>query len=271
MIRRTTTTLLALLTAASLGVGVGAAPAHADVQPRPGTSAVPNDVPFHYSRGDHLGTDEEWPTRSSYGGRGRPIYLVGDSMAAQLADPLLRLAKEQNRALRPRTRSATQLILPAADSAAGRWSRRVFRQIKDARRPTVVLAGQYGSPTVIRKTVWRLRAYAGATVLLVTPTPRPDRDYNRCVGNALRAGRNPNITCRWRVADPGSGWWATMTAARQGGIPHLNLLSHVARGDRTHPPVVRSAMVHRHGSHVTATFARRVLTSPIRAALERAR
>lgn len=267
--RRGRAALTTAVTAIALAAtGLVAAPASA-VEPTPGTSEVADDVPFHYARGDHLRPPSEVPTRTKYG-YGRPVFLVGDSMAGQLADPLLAVVKSQHRGLLPRTYSATQLSLPGANTRVGRWSNRVFAQIRAERdrRPIVVLAGQYTSTTTLRKTVWQLRAKAGAKVLLVTGTPSSDRATSGCVADALRTGRQPNWVCRWRVASPGPGRWVTLEVAKAANVPVLDLLRYVARGTGTHPPVVRDALVHRQGSHVTATFARRVLASPLKASIE---
>ena len=246
-----------------------AAPANAEIRPKPGP-AVPNDKPFHFARGDHLDIDEEFPTDSRYG-RGRPIYLVGDSQAAQLADGLLRVAKKQDRALLPRTRAGTKMVLPARDTSAGRWSGRILAQIQaEQRRPIVVLVGWYQSIPRLRDTIEQLRDEADAKVLVVTSTPIAEERYNYCVLRAVRDGRAPNRVCRWRMEDRGKGSSESLTAARQADVPSLNLLPLVARGRGTHPPVVRSVMVHRNPSHITSTFARTVLYKPLLNAVRRA-
>ena len=264
----------AVLVATVVATTLAAAPAHADIQPKPGSAQVNHDVPFHYARGDHLKrVGDEYPTKSRYG-YGRPIYLVGDSMAGQLSDALLRVAKRQGRALLPRSKSAAPFSVPySQDTEVGRWSLRVFRQIvaEKERHPIVVVAGQYDSADVLRSTIWQLRSKANASVLVVTPSPMPSFTYSNCVARAVRDGKKPNRVCRWHVADEGSGWWQSVTAAQEAGVPYLNLLPHVARGNgSTHPPVVKRALVHRNGSHVTATFCYRMLFAPLRAAVRRA-
>ena len=261
------------LIAIAVAIGtISTSPAHAEIVPTPGTREVPNDVPFHFARGDHLDMDEEVPTTSRYG-RGRPIFLVGDSQAAQLADGVLRVAKAQHRALLPRTRAATKMHLPARDTSAGRWSARIFEQIQNRRhrRPIVILSGWYPSVERLRETISELRDNADAKVLVVTSIPIADRRYSYCVARALREGRRPNRVCRWRVENRGVGSAESLRAARLEGVPSLNLLPRVARGDgATHPPVAKNVFIHRNPNHLTATFARRLLYEPLRKAIKRA-
>lgn len=156
----------------------GAASTAADGIDPPTADAAHLDDPFHYGTGDHLIGDEEVPTTTRYG-HGRPVFLVGDSMAGQLADGLLRVTGGQSRSLLPRTKSGGTFRLPGADSISGRWSERVKAQVRgeasQGRKPIVVLAGRgLGTTRQIRATVWHLRS-AGAKVHLATASPLPFR------------------------------------------------------------------------------------------------
>ncbi len=164
------------------------------------------------------------------------------------------------------------MVLPARDTSAGRWSGRIFEQIlAERRRPIVVLSGWYQSIPRLRATIEQLRDEGDAKVLVITSTPIARDRYNYCVGRAVRAGTDPNRVCRWRMDDRGRGSRESLTAARQTGVPSLNLLPLVARGPgSTHPPVARSIMIHRNPSHITSTFARTVLFKPLRNAVKRA-
>ena len=164
-------------------------------------------------------------------------------------------------------------MLPESDTSRGRWSGRIFRQIQAerARRPIVVISGWYGTSTRLRETIVQLQTEANASVLVVTSTPIPPHRYGTCVARAVRLARNPNRVCRWRVANRGPGSRESLTAAREAGVPALDLLPLVARGSgSTHPPVARSTFIHRNPAHVTATFSRRLLYKPLRNAVERA-
>lgn len=264
---RATPVMTAALALAVVASGAPTASA-ADVEPSTVTKTRA-DAPFHYARGDHLKGTAEHPTTSRYGS-GRPVFLVGDSMAGQLSDGLLQVTRSDRRALLPRTKSAAAFRLPGATTTDdGRWSERIHGQIKAearaGRRPIVVLAAlKLGTSPQIRGTVWRLRK-AGATVYLATSSPRPV-DVANIPGCVLRSSR-PNTYCRYRVEDFGPGRWATLKAAREArpAVPALDMRPLVARGKGpTYAPVHTGksgpVQVYRGaGSHVTATWSREVL------------
>lgn len=265
---RATRLLTATLAAAAAVIVPGETAASADgLDPSTAYGAY-SDTPFHYAKGDHLTGTEEYPTSSRYG-YGRPVFLIGDSMAAQLADGLLQVTKADGRALLPRTKSAAKFQLPGPDTDDGRWSTRVRAQVLDeataGRKPIVLLVGQrLGTTDDIRRTVWRLRA-DGAIVYLSTASPRP-KDVSsipRCVVAASR----PNTTCRYTLEHWGVGRATTITAARYAHpqIAVLDMKPLVARGSGptyapVHTGVDGPVQVYRGvGSHITATWSREVL------------
>ncbi|OAB88676.1 hypothetical protein AWH69_02460 [Janibacter melonis] len=232
------------------------------------------DEPFHYATGDHLTGTREVPTTRRYG-YGRPVFLVGDSMAGQLADGLRRSTAGQHRALLPRTKSGGIFRLPAADSPSGRWSARVRSQIRaearDGRRPIVVLAGRgLGTSTQIRSTVWRLRA-DGATVHLVTASPLPVDVAS--LPSCVVASSSPTTRCHFRLTDADAGRTATLAAARQASprVTVLDLKPVAARGSGpTYSPIHTvtdgPVQVYRGVSnHLTATWSREVLAGRLAA------
>lgn len=247
----------------------GAPSASARVYPGAASGAL-HDEPFHYAKGDHLKSGST-PSTSSYGGSGRTVYLVGDSMAGQLSDGILRSSRARNREFKPRTRSATSFRLPAnTNTAAGLWASRVFSQIKsDARageKPIVVLAGQnMGDSNQIARTVYILRK-AGASVRLATGTPYPSNASSipQCVA------RHPyktaaNKYCRWTRGKKTSGRYATLVAANKTNSRAIDMDRRVAIGkDGTHPSVRqgvsgRNIQIFRGaGSHITASASRDV-------------
>ncbi|MCM3555638.1 hypothetical protein M3697_11040 [Janibacter melonis] len=256
----------ALIAASLLVVSPSAASAD-DFDPST-VRAAQLDEPFHYATGDHLTGSREVPTTRRYGS-GRPVFLVGDSMAGQLADGLRRSTAGQHRALLPRTKSGGTFRLPAGDSPSGRWSARVRNQIRaearDGRRPIVVLAGRgLGTSTQIRSTVWRLRA-DGATVHLVTASPLPAEAA--ALPSCVVASSSPMTRCRFRLTDADAGRSATLTAARQASprISVLDLTPLAARGSGpTYSPVHTGTdgpvQIYRGVSnHLTATWSREVL------------
>ncbi|UUZ44871.1 hypothetical protein LP422_00145 [Janibacter limosus] len=90
------------------------------ILPRPKASVTPaldvalKDQSFVYRTGDHLTGSDYQPTTNVYGDvDGRPLYLVGDSMAAQLATPAPAVAKKRGLALKPRSKATVSFVLPA--------------------------------------------------------------------------------------------------------------------------------------------------------------
>lgn len=264
-------TVLAASALAALAPLAGAAtPAHATTAPST-PSATFNDEPFHYAKGDHLTTGTT-PSKNRYG-TGRPVYLVGDSMAGQLSDALLKNTAYRKMALLPRTRSATSFKLPANTSTPqGLWSSRVFSQIKSdamlGRRPIVVLAGQsMGTSTEIRRTVAELRK-VGAYPSLATNTAMPTNAsaIPSCV--AKHPDRAANTYCRFTkyLGRSGPNRSAIMYAAKYEGLPLLDVEKYATVGSGpTYAPVQtgssgRWVQVYRGaGSHLTATYAKEVL------------
>lgn len=241
----------------------GSGPAAITPAPR---AAMGGDRSFVYETGDHLEGAADWrPTESVYcDASGRPMYLVGDSMAAQLASPLRAAAEAHGYAFKPRTKTKVSFRLPVAGTPTERrWRRAVFDQIRAdrSRRPLVIATGQQmGDAHEITRTVEGLRA-VGAEVRLVTVSPVPSTDVPPEVAEH---GRDHH----WRVRHWGSSRAAMREAARtaEPSIPLLDLQPLVARGREgdSYASVVDGVLVFGPGSHLTDTFATRFLADPLK-------
>jgi hypothetical protein len=239
--------------------------------PRPKASVTPaldvalKDQSFVYRTGDHLTGSDYQPTTNVYGDvDGRPLYLVGDSMAAQLATPALAVAKKRGLALKPRSKATVSFVLPAEGPPdERRWREEVLEQIvaDKEERPIVLLTGQGMDHTgeVIR-TVARLREQADADVRLVTVTPAPKEDV---LSEVVEHGTG----FRWTRKHWGRSRDAMLAAARSSRprVPLLDLKPIVARDGRdgTYPAVVDGTLIFGPGTHLTDTFATRYLEAPI--------
>lgn len=257
--------LASACSSSSPGPGWSAPSAPAGITPDP-RSARRGDRSFVYETGDHLEGPDDWrPTESVYGDRsGRPMYLVGDSMAAQLASPLRAAAEAHGYAFKPRTKTKVSFRLPVAGTPTERrWRRAVFDQIRAdrSRRPLVIATGQQmGDAHEITRTVEGLRA-VGAEVRLVTVSPVPSTDVPPEVAEH-------GSDHHWRVRHWGSSRAAMREAARtaEPSIPLLDLQPLVARGREgdSYASVVDGVLVFGPGSHLTDTFATRFLADPLK-------
>ncbi len=250
MLRSTTITLTAAATTAMLALS--AVPAGASVSPQ-----AWKRTPTHYAaEGAHLGPGETEPTTTYYQGRrwSRTVtYVVGDSMAGQVATPV-HLARPTWKN-KPRTKSGSAFRLVAGGTTeADQYSTAVLRQmVRDrqlGRRVIAVVATQDNSIADWRSTIWRLRVN-GIRVRLVTPTPVANR--------VAHAGDD------YTIAHRGIGRWSTLKAAAATNTPVVDTYPLVARpaGGGMYRGAIGGTIVQRSGSHVTNGFADRYLTGPI--------
>lgn len=231
---------------------------------QPAAEAAVGDLPPHYSmRGAHLWPGATNPVTRAWGWgpwyAGTVVYVVGDSMAGQVADPIHEA--EPNVRTKPRTKSSTAFQLPATGSSErAQYSRAVLEQMEtDARagkRVIAVLSTQKGTSVDRRRTVWHLRN-RGIAPRIVTSAPFPE--------SGTRPGEN------FRLQSDGIGRWAALKAARETNTPVLDLRGIVAR------PIGHSGLyrgtshgypIYRTGSHVTVDWASRVLPWHVRSKLK---
>ncbi|MGN7247422.1 SGNH hydrolase domain-containing protein [Janibacter anophelis] len=256
-------TALGALASACSSVSDGSESAGGAITPAPG-DAMRGDRSFVYETGDHLEGGSWRPTDSVYADRsGRPMYLIGDSMAAQLATPMREAAQAHGYAFKPRSKATVSFTLPVAGpSMERRWRQAVLDEITADRNrdPLVVVTGQQmGTVKEITRTVEELRA-VGAEVRLVTVTPAPETDVPPQV-----AEHGPGY--RWTPRHWGRSRSAMLVAGRRAHphVPVLDLQPLVARdreGD-SYASVVDGVLVFGPGSHLTDTFATRFLADPL--------
>lgn len=199
---------------------------------------APKDLPFVYATKDHAAAKSSRPSTRQYG-YGRPVYLVGDSMAAQHADGLRVATQQQRRALKPRTRSAGTFKLPGNRfTAEGQYNNRILAQITadKARKPIVVIVQQRpGTTTNLRRTIWTLRK-EGVSVRLATATSAP--------GNGAPAGAA-----------------VTKEVAKSLGLRLLDTDAIADRGTVQWGVIVWRGV----GNHTTGSFSKKVLAGHDRA------
>lgn len=247
---RSTIALTAAATTTMMAVSI--APAGASV-----SSYAWNRSPSHYSvEGAHLGPGETQPTTTYYQGYrwSRTVtYVVGDSMAGQIATPV-HLARRSWKN-KPRTKSGSAFrLLADGTTEADRYSAAVLDEmVRDrslGRRVIAVVATQDNSTAEWRSTIWRLRKNR-ISVRLVTPTPVANR--------VAHAGDD------YTIASRGIGRWATLKAASATNTPVLDTFPVVARsaGNGTYRGIIGGVIVQRSGSHITNGFANSFITGRI--------
>lgn len=232
--------------------GTAAAPwttsssAHATARTPASTRPQHYDVP-----GAHLRPGHTKPTRSHVTGNAcsrTVVYVVGDSMAGQLAHPTHRARPSW--AVKPRTKSSTPFQLPARTGEAGAWARAVLTQmrddVRDDKRVIAIVSSQEGSETDRRRTIHHLRS-AGVAPRLATSTPH---------ASALAAGEKS-----FPVSNLGPGRSATLAAAKATRTPVLDLAPIAARrtADGQAQRVVHGHTVMRDKGHLNVGFADTVL------------
>ncbi|WP_252975580.1 hypothetical protein [Janibacter melonis] len=225
------------------------------------------DEPFHYATGDHLTGSREVPTTRRYG-YGRPVFLVGDSMAGQLADGLRRSTAGQHRALLPARsragssdcRQATPLRAGGPPGSAARSEPR--RATADGRSSCSPGEGSAQAPRSDRPC-----GGCEPTAPRSTSSRRRRSRRRRVAPSCVVASSSPTTRCRVRLTDADAGRSATLTAARQASprISALDLKPIAARGSGpTYSPVHTGTdgpvQIYRGVSnHLTATWSREVL------------
>lgn len=235
--------------------GTGAAPSGSSAPSSPGHVAERTPAstrPQHYDvPGAHLRQGHSTPTRDHVTGNAcarTVVYVVGDSMAGQLAYPT-HLARP-SWAVKPRTKSSTPFQLPARPGEAGTWARAVLTQMRDdvsaGKRVIAIISSQEGSETERRRTIHHLRS-AGVAPRLATSTPH---------ASALAAGEKS-----FPVSNLGPGRSATLAAAKATRTPVLDLAPIAARrtADGQAQRVVHGHTVMRDKGHLNVGFADTVL------------
>lgn len=215
--------------------------------PGPAQASKVTDLPPHYAADSHARPGQT--TAGTYftgpPGSSTVLYVVGDSMAGQLAYPA-HLARPSWQ-VKPRTKSGTAFALPTTDDTEGAtWSATVVRQMEAdkaaGRRVIALVAHQNGTSGARRGTIHELRK-RGVSVRLATSAPLPSK--------GTRPGQD------YTLRSNGIGRWATLTAGRESRVKTLDLRSIVARpnGRGGYKGVVNGQPVYRSGSHVTVGFA----------------
>lgn len=222
------------------------------------------DTPPHYStRGAHLSPGQTTPVTRAWG-RGpwyapTVVYVVGDSMAGQVADPIN--MAEPNVRTKPRTKSSTAFQLPATGSSErAQYSGQVLKQMEAdkaaGKRVIAVVSTQKGTSVDRRRTVWHLRN-RGIAPRIVTSAPLPE--------SGTRPGED------FRLQSDGIGRWAALKAARETNTPVLDMRGVVARPmghSGLYQGTSHGSPIYRTGSHVTVDWARRVLPWHVRSTLK---